>query len=264
MKVMRFYLTAIHKETVRSSIFSFFKRFQKFILGRREKGDYIDRMQSDVSILTCAPQSTPQLNPHFMRGLKKEPNHFPPSVIDASADIKNVFLSHIGNKPNGSSLIEAETHKIPLDSVETLLRSKSYEAPPSNPDSDLNELLQFVSERSSFSDEKPPIVTSNSYWLSNPSPPPSFPSVKEDESLKSPKLPTVDQIMKYPRSVSPFTESELFSSINVPSFDQSPDFVSTTSSSVNFTSSSVADGQSILPMQNSSEISSSLSCKVRF
>ena len=211
-------------------------------------------MQSDVSILACAPQNTPRLNSHFMRGLKKEPSHYPTGVIDTSVDIKNVFLSHIGNKSTSSSPTNHfEPHKIPLDSVETLLRSKSYEEPPTNPDSDLNELLQFVSERSCFSDEKPLIETSNSYWLSNPSPPP----IKDRDSPRPAKLPAVDQIMKcHPRNSPPFKGTELF-----PSFEQSPHFLPNTTSG-DFTPSSVAGEQPILPIQDSCEFNSLLSCKV--
>lgn len=186
-------------------------------------------MQSDVSILTCAAQSTPQLATHFRRGLKKESGHTPNGVLDGSSDIKSVFLSHLSTKSNGFHLSpsynQPEPQKIPLDSVDTLLRSKSYEEPPSNSDSDLNELLQFVSERSMFSDEKPPADSSNSFWLSNPSPPlPSTSMLKDQESVIPTKLPAVDQIMKFHPRDPPCSESLLYSMPLSTSLDKSPPF----------------------------------------
>ncbi|KAL5103567.1 hypothetical protein TcWFU_006495 [Taenia crassiceps] len=138
-----------------------------------------------------------------------------------------------------------ETHKVPLDSVDTLLRNKSYVEPPSNPDSDLNELLQFVSERSCFADDKPPPDSSHSFWSPNSSPP-AYSIVKHEESIKSIKLPTVDQIMKFhSRSDSTYTSTHLSSSLADPPFEQSSQFLSP-SASVNFASSAVVTPQSTL------------------
>lgn len=225
-------------------------------------------MQSDVSVLTCTPQSAPQRLPHFMLGLKKEPTHLPTCVMDGAADVKNVFLSHLGTKPSdfySSSLVQPETHKVPLDSVDTLLRSKSYVEPPSNPDSDLNELLQFVSERSCFTEDKPPPDSSNSFWT--PSSPSSTNSiVKHEESLKSIKLPTVDQIMKFHSRNASTSPDVLFStpsssSLAEPPFEHSSQFLSP-ASSVNFASSAAMNPQSVLSPPSSSEVTSKSSCKV--
>ncbi|EUB57193.1 Zinc finger and SCAN domain-containing protein 5B [Echinococcus granulosus] len=224
-------------------------------------------MQSDVSVLTCTPQNTPQRLPHFILGLKKEPNHLPTCVVDGSADVKNVFLSHLGTKPSdfySSSLLQPETHKVHLDSVDTLLRNKSYVEPPSNPDSDLNELLQIVSERSCFTDEKPLTESTNSFWLPNP-PSPAISMVKHEESLKSTKLPTVDQIMKFHSRNASTSAGVLFStpsssSLTEPPFEHSLQFPSSASSE-NFASCAVTAPQSMLSSLDSSEITSKLSCK---
>lgn len=164
-------------------------------------------MESDVSILTCNQRNSHKLMSQFVRNLKQE-HSYAPSGFDVEApDMKNVFLSHLGTKvddffmdsPPIPAMYKPEPPKVPLDSVDTLLRNKTYDAPSSNADSDLNELLQFVSESSSFPDEKPPIVTSNSFWISNPSPP----VIKTEEPPPtSTQLPAVDQIMKF-RSKTP-------------------------------------------------------------
>ncbi|KAL5967603.1 Zinc finger and SCAN domain-containing protein 5B [Taenia solium] len=212
-------------------------------------------MQSDVSVLTCTPQSAPQRLPHLMLGLKKEPTHLSTCVTDGSADVKNVFLSHLGTKQSdfySSSLVQPETHKVPLDSVDTLLRNKSYVEPPSNPDSDLNEFLQFVSERSCFADDKPPPDSSSSSWSPNYSPVNSV--LKHEESLKSIKLPTVDQIMKF-HSRNPSTSTDVpfptpsSSSLVEPPFEHSSQFLSS-ASSVNFAPSGVMTPES--PLQSPS------------
>ncbi|KAM7540153.1 hypothetical protein Aperf_G00000026013 [Anoplocephala perfoliata] len=217
-------------------------------------------MQSDVSILTCAAQSAPQLATHFMRGLKKESGHVPNGVLDGSPDIKSVFLSHLSTKSNGfhlsSSYNQPEPQKIPLDSVDTLLRNKSYEEPSSNSDNDLNELLQFVSERSMFCDEKPPVDSSNSFWLSNPSPPlPSASMLKDEEPVKPTKLPAVDQIMKFHPRDPPSSESVLYSMPLSTSLDKSSSF-----DQLGFSSPVVASALSVLT-PSSPEIPSPLGCK---
>ncbi|VDL23374.1 unnamed protein product [Hymenolepis diminuta] len=205
-------------------------------------------MQSDVSVLTCTSQN----GPHFMRGLKKESG-----VLDGSSDLKNVFLSQLGSKSSGFhhsfSYIQPEPQKVPLDSVDTLLRSKSYEELPSNSDNDLNELLQFVSERSTFSDEKPPVDSSNSFWLSNPSPP--ILPIKDEEPTKPTKLPAVDQIMKFHSRDPPSTGNLLYPMPQSSTMEKLPSF-----EQINFGSSVITTVQSVAS-SHSSEVSSSLSCK---
>lgn len=189
-----------------------------------------------------------------MRGLKKESG-----VLDGSSDLKNVFLSQLSSKSSGFhhsfSYIQSEPQKVPLDSVDTLLRSKSYEELPSNSDNDLNELLQFVSERSTFSDEKPLVDSSNSFWLSNPSPP--ILPIKDEEPAKPTKLPAVDQIMKFhSRDTPSSTGNLLYPMPQSSTMDKLPSF-----EQINFGSPVITTVQSVVS-SHSSEVSPSLSCKV--
>ncbi|VDO00397.1 unnamed protein product [Rodentolepis nana] len=206
-------------------------------------------MQSDVSVLACTSQN----RPHFIRGLKKESG-----VLDGPTDLKNVFLSQLNSKSSSFhhsfSYVQSEPQKVPLDSVDTLLRTKSYDELPSNSDNDLNELLQFVSERSTFSDEKPPVDSSNSFWLSNPSPP--IPLIKDEEPTKPTKLPAVDQIMKFHSREPPSMENHLYPMPQSSTMDKLPSFFE----QINFGSPVITTVQSVMSTQ-SPEVSPSLSCK---
>ncbi|VDD80232.1 unnamed protein product [Mesocestoides corti] len=216
-------------------------------------------MQSDVSVLACSPQTTPLLIPHFMRALKKEHNHFSNGVKDGAHDIKTVLLSQLGNKPHElfSSSVPPEQHKIPLDSVDTLLRNKSLPENSTHTDSELTELFQFVSERSVYDNEKPVDAMSNSFWLPNTSPPAV---VKDEEPQKPLKLPAVDQIMPfYPRSPSPsgilFPPLSPSSSSNGPAYEQ-PTATISSSSPLNYVSASLSPSQTLTPTFVASDISS--------
>ncbi len=186
-------------------------------------------MQSDVSVLTRGHQNNNSVTSPFMRSFKKEPNFLQSSNGESSQDVKKSLEDSNGNGLSSSTI---EPGPRLLDSVDTLLRSR-HPSGASNPDADLSDVLQFVSERSVDNDEKPS-RTPDTFWLRSTSPAAPAVEIKHEEPLEPytllMKLPTVDQIMPFfPRSPTPTPPHQAFppSAEIAPSVDLTQDFDTT-------------------------------------